>query len=53
MSTPDERKVKQILDDWDLSRLERDRQDCDMTGWDEAYPEQGKKWTFSRSKETR
>jgi len=53
MLTPDERKVKRILDEWDLLRLENDRQDCDMTGWDESYPELGKKWTFHRSKETK
>jgi hypothetical protein len=53
MLTPDERKVKQILDEWDLSRLEQDRQDNDMTGWDESYPGQGAKWTLRRPKETR
>jgi hypothetical protein len=53
MLTPDERKVKQILDEWDLSRLEQDRQECDMTGWDESYPGHGAKWTLRRPKETR
>ena len=52
MSTPDERKVKQILDDWDLSRLEQDRQEYDMAGWDESYPGQGMQWTLRRFKET-
>jgi hypothetical protein len=52
MMTPDERKVKAILDDWDLSRLEKDRQECDMSGWDESYPSQGVKWTLRRPKES-
>ena len=53
MLTPDEMKVKRILDEWDLSRLEQDRQDCDMTGWDESYPDAGLKWSYARPKETR
>jgi hypothetical protein len=52
MLSPDERKVKQILDEWDLARLEDDRHVYDMDGWDESYPQQGKKWNHS-PKETR
>jgi len=40
--SPDERKVQAILDDWDLNRLETDRQELDMKGWDEEYPTQGR-----------
>lgn len=53
MLTPDEMKVKRILDEWDLSRLELDRQDFDMDGWDESYPDAGLKWSYARPKETR